>query len=51
MDMIKARNRSSHTYNLETAEEIASAILTSFYPAFEQLALKFTALAEQTGNV
>jgi nucleotidyltransferase substrate binding protein (TIGR01987 family) len=50
MDMIKARNRSSHTYNPETAEEIVSAILTSFYPAFEQLALKFAALAEQTGN-
>lgn len=50
MDMIKARNRSSHTYNPETAEEIASAILTRFYPAFEQLALKFTALAEQTGS-
>jgi len=50
MDMIKARNRSSHTYNLETAEEIAESILTSFYPAFEQLSLKFTALAEQTGS-
>ncbi|MBA4366497.1 MAG: nucleotidyltransferase [Desulfobacterium sp.] len=50
MDMIKARNRTSHAYNSETAEEIVEAILTSFYPAFEQLAGKFTALAKQTGN-
>ena len=45
MDMIKARNRSSHTYNIETAEEIAEEILRRFYPAFEQLAHKFTTLA------
>lgn len=50
MDMIKARNSSSHTYNIETAEEIAGDILTRFYPALEQLARKFTSLSEQTGN-
>lgn len=50
MDMIKARNLTSHAYNSETAEEIVEAILASFYPAFEQLAGKFTTLAEQTGN-
>lgn len=50
MDMIKARNLSSHTYNPETAEEIVEEILTRFHPAFEQLARKFTSLAEQTRN-
>ncbi len=50
MEMIKARNLSKHTYNPETAEEIVEGILTRFYPAFEQLARKFTSLAEQTGN-
>jgi len=50
MEMIKARNLSSHTYNLDTVAEIVEAILTRFYPAFEQLARKFTTLAEQTGD-
>lgn len=50
MEMIKARNLSSHTYNLEIAEEIVEGILARFYPAFEQMARKFTSLAEQTGN-
>ena len=47
MDMIKARNLSSHTYNQETAEEIVGKILERFYPAFEQLSRKFTTLAVQ----
>jgi len=50
MEMIKARNLSSHTYNLDTVAEIVEAILTRFYPAFEQLARKFTTLAKQTGD-
>jgi nucleotidyltransferase substrate binding protein (TIGR01987 family) len=50
MEMIKARNLSSHTYNPETAEEIVENIITRFYPAFELMARKFTSLAEQTGN-
>lgn len=37
MDMIKARNQTSHTYNLDVANEVAQAILTRFYPAFEAL--------------
>jgi nucleotidyltransferase substrate binding protein (TIGR01987 family) len=50
MGMIKARNLSSHTYNPEIAEEIVENILARFYPAFEQMAKKFTMLAEQTEN-
>ncbi len=50
MEMIKSRNLSSHTYNPEIAEEIVKAILTRFYPAFAQLAQKFTSLSEPTGN-
>ncbi len=45
MDMIKARNLSSHTYNLEVAASIEHDILTRFYPAF--CALKETFLALQ----
>jgi nucleotidyltransferase substrate binding protein (TIGR01987 family) len=47
MDMIKARNLSSHTYNLETADEIADKILVRFYPAFEQFSRTFSTLAVQ----
>ncbi len=50
MEMIKARNLSSHTYNPETAEEIVEGILTRFYPAFEQMMYTFISLAKQTGN-
>ena len=41
MAMIKARNQSSQSYNLQLAEEIVDDILTLFYPAFEKMAQKF----------
>jgi nucleotidyltransferase substrate binding protein (TIGR01987 family) len=41
MDMIKARNLSYHTYNIETAKEIVTNIQTRFYPAFVQMKIKF----------
>lgn len=50
MQMIKARNLSSHTYNPDTAQAIVEDILTRFYPAFEQMARRFTALAQQPEN-
>ena len=50
MEMIAARNLSSHTYNIETAAEIAEMILTRFYPAFMRLAGTFAELAGQAGN-
>ena len=34
MDMISSRNKTSHTYNEETADEIYSKILNEYYPAF-----------------
>jgi nucleotidyltransferase substrate binding protein (TIGR01987 family) len=37
MEMIKSRNKTSHTYNAETAEEIATQIMQSYYAEFEQL--------------
>jgi nucleotidyltransferase substrate binding protein (TIGR01987 family) len=49
MDMIRARNLSSHTYNQDTAEEIVDAVLNRFHPVFEQLARTFSALAAK-GN-
>ena len=44
MGMIKARNQTYHTYNLELAEEITQDILTRFYPAFEKMAQTFKQL-------
>ena len=44
MAMIQARNRSSHTYNQKTADEIATAILSSFVPEFEKFSAKFREL-------
>ena len=34
MEMIKSRNKSSHTYNEETADEIYTKILNEYYAAF-----------------
>jgi nucleotidyltransferase substrate binding protein (TIGR01987 family) len=47
MDMIRARNLSSHTYNRNTAEDLVEAILLRYYPAFEIMSKKFTLLHEQ----
>lgn len=47
MDMIKARNLSSHTYNTEIAEAIVHDILTRFYPAFSALQIVFRELADK----
>ena len=37
MEMIGSRNKTSHTYNDEVAEEIYSKILNEYYPAFLEL--------------
>jgi nucleotidyltransferase substrate binding protein (TIGR01987 family) len=47
MDMIKARNLTSHTYNTDIASTIAADILTRFYPAFAAMANTFSALSAQ----
>lgn len=36
MDMIKSRNLTSHTYNEETAHEISSATIHSYFDAFAE---------------
>ncbi len=49
MDMIKARNLTSHTYNTAVASSIVADILTRFYPAFAAMANTFTTLSAQAG--
>ncbi len=43
MDMIASRNKTSHTYNEATANEIYAKILNEYYPAF----IKFKAVLEE----
>lgn len=50
MDMIKARNLTSHTYNPEVAQAIVDDILHRFHPAFMEMAKKFTALSEKPAD-
>lgn len=45
MQMIVARNQTSHTYNIKIAQAVVDSILNQFYPAFNQLAIKFSELA------
>ena len=45
MEMIRSRNQSSHTYNLEQARAIARDVSDRFFPAFQALSEHFTALA------
>ena len=44
MNMIEDRNKTSHTYDPAVANAVAENILYRFYPAFEQMAKKFTTL-------
>jgi nucleotidyltransferase substrate binding protein (TIGR01987 family) len=50
MDMIKARNLTSHTYNTDIAEGIAQDILTRFYPAFVDMEKRFGQLCDQVAE-
>lgn len=45
MQMIRSRNQSSHTYNLEQAQAIASDVRERFYPVFCALQEQFATLA------
>lgn len=48
MDMIKARNLTSHTYNLEIASGIATDVLGKFHPAFVALANRLSERAARS---
>ena len=45
MEMIKSRNLSSHTYNIEIAEQIVESILTAYFPLFIMFQQKMQKLA------
>jgi nucleotidyltransferase substrate binding protein (TIGR01987 family) len=47
MEMIQSRNKSTHTYDLKTAEAIATAIASSYLPEFEKFQKKFAELEHE----
>ena len=47
MAMIKARNQSSHTYNLEQAKAIARDVVDRYLPLLSALRERFTAWAKE----
>jgi nucleotidyltransferase substrate binding protein (TIGR01987 family) len=47
MDMIDSRNKSSHTYNEETATEIADKVLTLYFGLFQELDAKMRELLDE----
>lgn len=46
MDMIINRNRTSHTYNKATANQISQAVTERYYPLFRQLAERLEQLRD-----
>ena len=44
MDMLKSRNKTSHTYNEETAKEICQSVVEVYYSLFKQLKAKLESL-------
>lgn len=46
MKMIMDRNRTVHTYDEAIAQSVIENILNSYFPSFEALAKKFTALSD-----
>ena len=50
MDMLKSRNKTSHTYNQETADEISRAIFADYHPLFIRFRKKMSGLIERDGE-
>lgn len=48
MDMLKSRNKTSHIYNQETANEIAQAIFSDYYPVFVSFQQRMGGLVRNT---
>ncbi len=46
MEMVKSRNQTSHTYNLEIAAHIVKLILESYHPLFVAFAERMRGLTE-----
>lgn len=49
MEMIESRNETSHAYNEDTADAIADAILSRYFPEFGKLLEKMSDLEKEEG--
>ncbi|MDZ7761663.1 MAG: HI0074 family nucleotidyltransferase substrate-binding subunit [Desulfovermiculus sp.] len=50
MDMLESRNKTSHTYNEETANEICQAVQKRYFQLFERLHDRLNALYQDEGR-
>jgi len=50
MDMLKSRNKTSHIYNQETANEIAQAIFSEYHPLFISFQQRMSGLVQDTNE-
>lgn len=50
MDMLKSRNATSHTYNIEVAEEICQAVTNDYFSLFIQLKEKLEILCSDSDH-
>ncbi len=48
MDMLKSRNKTSHTYNEETAKQVVKAILNDYFPVFNKLKARMETIKDNT---
>ena len=51
MGMIQSRDLTTHTYDEATADQIASAVQTTYYKEFEELRSKLDELKQVEGKV
>jgi nucleotidyltransferase substrate binding protein (TIGR01987 family) len=51
MDMLESRNKTSHTYNEETAEEICNAVVDVYFLLFIRLKTKLESLRQDPEGV
>ncbi|WP_027371453.1 nucleotidyltransferase substrate binding protein [Desulfovermiculus halophilus] len=51
MDMLESRNKTSHTYNEETAEEICQAVQTRYFQLLERLEATMQSLVQNEGRM
>jgi len=48
-DMVDSRIKSSHTYNMDTAEKIVEKIISHYFDLFQELEATFEGLEEADG--
>jgi nucleotidyltransferase substrate binding protein (TIGR01987 family) len=51
MDMLESRNKTSHTYNQETADEICQAVQTRYFQLLQRLEETLMALVREEGSI